>query len=129
MEKVKPAETRRVIKYDDWIKEAKVRFGEKARDWKFVCPACKTVQSIQDLLRAGVKKEDVDGYMAFSCIGRFTKDKGCDWTLGGLFQIHTLEVELENGHKRAVFEFAETENKGGESGKEKGDKESVNRST
>jgi len=98
------------IKVNDWMKEGKERFGESMTEWQFVCPACKTVQTIQDLIDAGVKNEDLDGYMAFSCIGRFTKgEKGCDWTLGGLFQLHTIEVLLEDGGKRRVFEFAETE--------------------
>ena len=95
------------IELKDWIEEGEKRFGTDKSQWQFVCPACKTVQTVQDLIDAGVPKEDLDGYMAFSCIGRFTEGKkGCDWTLGGLFQIHKMEVVLDNGGKRKVFQFA-----------------------
>ena len=96
------------IKLEDWLKEGKKRFGDDMNQWKFVCPACKTVQTAQDLLDAGVEPDDVDGYSAFSCIGRFTQGKkGCDWSLGGLFQLHKLEVVFESGRDRRVFEFAD----------------------
>lgn len=106
---------------DEFLEEAKRRFGPKARYWKFVCPACGTVQSIQQLLDAGVTKEKIDGVIGFSCIGRFTGqgdagiaaknrgekwDKGCNWTLGGLLRIHQLEVLIE-GTARPTFQLAE----------------------
>jgi hypothetical protein len=113
---------------EEFLTEAKARFGDNTRDWKFVCPMCGTTQSVEQLINAvvasGGKKEDVHGYIGFSCIGRFNKqgdagiaaknrgeawDKGCNWTLGGLFHMHTLEVVLENGHKRPTFELAEVE--------------------
>lgn len=95
------------IKLNDWLDEGEKRFGKDKKQWQFVCPACKTVQKLQDLIDADVPKDDLDGYFAFSCIGRFTKGKkGCDWTLGGLLQSHKLEVVFEDGRKRKVFEFA-----------------------
>ncbi len=103
--KVKNVKT---ITLAEWLKEGEKRFGKKVLDWKFVCPICNTVQSGQDLIDAGIKREDIDGVLGFSCIGRFTKDKGCDWTLGGLLTIHTCEVLLENGHKRPMFEWADS---------------------
>ena len=74
--------------------------------YQFICPSCKTVQTAQDLIDAGAGESfnEVEKYLAFSCVGRFTKDKGCDWTLGGLFPIHKFEVILENGHHRRIFE-------------------------
>lgn len=115
------------ITQDVFLAEAKRRFGDNVRDWKFVCPMCGTVQSVQQLLDAviasGDKKDDVHGYIGFSCIGRFTGqgdagitaknngqkwDKGCNWTLGGLFQVHNLEVILPDGARRKTFELAMT---------------------
>lgn len=112
---------------DEFLAEAKRRFGENVREWKFVCPMCGTIQSVQQLLDAvlklGGKKDDVHGYIGFSCIGRFTRqgdagiaaknrgekwDKGCNWTLGGLFQCHTLEVTMPEGGHRPTFELAPT---------------------
>ena len=106
---------------DEFYAEAKRRFGPKARDWKFVCPACGTIQSIQQYFDAGLSQEAVHGVVGYSCIGRFTGqgdagisahhrgepwDKGCNWTLGGLLRIHTLEVLIE-GRPRPCFELAE----------------------
>lgn len=71
----------------------------------FQCPHCKTLQSTQDLINAGAGKtpEDIDHYIGFSCIGRFDKSKGCDWTLGGLFQIHELEIIFPDGETAPRF--------------------------
>jgi hypothetical protein len=83
----------------------------------FKCPMCDTVQSGADLIAAGAGKnfDEIEKYLAYSCIGRFTakklevrnkqtiKGQGCDWTLGGLFQTHKLEV-LVDGQKRPRFE-------------------------
>ena len=121
-----PSTIMKTITQDEFLAEAKARFGSNTRDWKFVCPACGTVQSVQQLLDAvlasGGTKDDVHGYIGFSCIGRFTGqgdagiaahhrgekwDKGCNWTLGGLFRIHTLEVLLD-GKPRPTFELAPT---------------------
>jgi hypothetical protein len=115
----------RTMMQDEFLAEAKSRFGDNVRDWKFVCPMCGTVQSVQQLLdaviAAGGKKDDVHGYIGFSCIGRFTRqgdagiaakhrgeawDKGCNWTLGGLLQCHELEVIMPDGHKRPTFALA-----------------------
>lgn len=107
--------------HEEFLAEGKRRFGPKARHWKFVCPACGTVQTGQQYLDAGVSEEDVFDVIAYSCIGRFTGqgdagilahhrgekwDKGCNWTLGGLLRIHTLEVLIE-GRARPTFELAE----------------------
>lgn len=113
---------------DELLEEAKARFGEKAGNWKFVCPLCGTVQSLQQLLDAviasGGTMDDFYGYIGFSCIGRFTRqgdagiaaknrgekwDKGCNWTLGGLLRCHELEVVMPDGQKRPTFELAEGE--------------------
>lgn len=82
---------------------------------KFVCPMCGTVQSANDLIAAGAGKtfEDVEKYIGFSCVGRFTgagsprkkpDGKPCNWTLGGLFQFHKLEVITPDGKHHPHFE-------------------------
>lgn len=82
----------------------------------FRCPMCNTVQSAIDLINAeaGPDFEGVERYLAFTCVGRFTgagsprqeKDqgRGCNWTLGGLFQTHKLEVITEDGTHHPRFE-------------------------
>ncbi len=84
----------------------------------FKCPLCGTVQSAQDFIDAGVGIDfaRVERFVAFSCIGRFTgagpfhhknpPQRGCDWTLGGLFQLHKLEVLMPDGAVQRSFEIA-----------------------
>lgn len=85
------------------------------------CPVCQTVQSPADLIAAGAGKDmdEVEKYVGFSCVGRFTgsgphkKDeapgRGCNWTLGGFFSIHKLEVVTPDGKKHMRFELATPE--------------------
>lgn len=80
--------------------------GHKDRfDATFQCPACKTLQSGNDLVRAtGLSREEVQKWLGYSCIGRFNEEvKGCDWTLGGLLQIHELEVLTDDGNVHPHF--------------------------
>ena len=101
---------------------------ESHRDYATVCVICGTVQSMTSLVRAGAEKDKVGCFFGFSCEGRFTKagpwpsptDKsakakkrrtvrGCDWTLGGLFTLHKLEVIQDDGGERPCFEIATPE--------------------
>lgn len=101
---------------------------EKVADTVVVCVVCGTPQSCEDFIAAGAGKDfcEVERYWGFSCIGRFlnsgsafggreqkkrknTNPIGCDWTLGGLFHIHTLEVVDEEGRHHMKFEPASPE--------------------
>ena len=86
----------------------------------FKCPMCGTIQSAADLIKAGAGKqfEDVEKFLAFSCVGRFTGAKyhndvkpgdGCDWTLGGLFKTHKLEIIDTEGERHPRFQLATPE--------------------
>lgn len=97
----------KILKLEEFKKLAAERFGSETHKWKFVCPRCKTAQSAEDLVAAGVSKDDVEKYVGFSCIGRFDETKGCNWTLGGLFQLHDLEIETEDGKLHKHFDLAE----------------------
>lgn len=81
------------------------------------CPMCGAVQSGADLIAAGAGADfdEVEKYLAFSCVGRFTgagsprkkpDGKPCNWTLGGLFSLHKLEVVTPDGKKHPRFELA-----------------------
>lgn len=85
-----------------------------------VCPMCSTVQTARDLIHAGAGAnfEEVEKYLGFSCVGRWTDagtprnqpdGKPCNWTLGGLFQTHKLEVVTEDGKRHPRFEVATKE--------------------
>lgn len=84
------------------------------------CPMCKTVQSATDLIAAGAGGtfEEVERVLGFSCVGRWLgaespraqpDGKPCNWTLGGLFHTHRLEVVTEDGKRHPVFEPATPE--------------------
>lgn len=86
----------------------------------FRCPMCKTLQTARDLIAAGAGKtfDEVERYLAFSCVGRFTgapsprtnpDGKPCNWTLGGLFTLHQLEIETPDGKKHPRFALAPKE--------------------
>lgn len=78
----------------------------RREDLTFKCPRCGTVQSAQDLIDAGAG-EDMDAvekYTGFSCVGRWSDTKGCNWTLGGLLQIHEYEVVDDDGVHHPLFE-------------------------
>jgi hypothetical protein len=81
------------------------------------CPMCATVQSGADLITAGAGADfdAVEKYLGFSCVGRFMGADGprkkpdgkpCDWTLGGLFALHTLEVVTPDEKRHPRFEVA-----------------------
>ena len=87
----------------------------------FRCPMCGKIQSATDLIKADAGKtfEEVQKYLAFSCVGRFlgagSPDKknpdsrGCNWTLGGLFKMHDLEVlVIEDGKEERFPRFEPT---------------------
>lgn len=91
-------------------------------DLAFTCPMCGTVQSARTLIVAGAGAtfEEVEKYLGFSCVGRWTaagppprqKDElgqGCNWTLGGLLQTHKLVIIDTDGERCPRFEIASTE--------------------
>ena len=94
--------------YDEWIKEGERLFGKRWRNWKFLCPGCGTVQCGQDFLAAGIDEKEIRENIAYNCIGRLVDGKGCDWSLGGLFKLHTVEV-VKDGKPQPCFAFAKTE--------------------
>lgn len=92
-----------------------------------ICPICATVQSMASLIKAGATVEQAESRIGFSCEGRLVnagpwpsgednsaaskrrrKVRGCDWTLGGLFQVHRLEV-MADGESHPRFEIASAE--------------------
>lgn len=82
------------------------------------CCVCGTVQSMADLVAAGMSEDDAARRLGTDCVGRFTgasahlrgdpPGRGCDWTLGGLFKAHTLEV-VDGEQRFATFEPATPE--------------------
>ena len=108
---------RETLTVNELIERAKAQ-GVPRDHVAWICPMCGTVQSVQDLIKAGAGAtfEDVERLEGFSCVGRFTgagdpsetkgKGIGCDWTLGGLFSLHRLTVIDERGREHPRFELA-----------------------
>lgn len=105
----------RKLTHDEWKAEAVAKFGPDAMAWKFVCPSCGHVASVQDWKDAGAP----EGAIAFSCIGRYKGDPKaaadnafrnaggpCNYTGGGLLALNPVDVEFNDGVVQ-VFEFAE----------------------
>ena len=94
------------ISLDEFEQKLKDNFNSLS-EAEFICPSCKTVQTPQDLIDNGAGKDldEVNGFIGFSCVGRFNNKKtGCDWTLGGFFQIHELEITSQ-GKNRPCFKL------------------------
>jgi hypothetical protein len=106
IEKIISGET---MTLDEWRTEGKHRFGSDPMQWRFVCPSCGHVASVEDWKNAGAPETAV----AFSCIGRwlpnpqsiFEKPGPCNYAGGGLFGLNPVRIE---GRPSAVFSFAES---------------------
>jgi len=98
---------------EEWIAEARRRFGDDHLKWAFVCPSCGHVATVDDWRNAGAP----EGAVAFSCVGRwaggegevFGKDgKPCNYAGGGLFRLNPIHVDAgDDFGARDVFAFAE----------------------
>lgn len=108
----------------EWLAEAKRRFGEDPKQWKFRCPACGNIQTLVDFEKAGAEPQSA--YQ--ECIGRHlpraqrasqlgsepARDTGkkqpCDYAAYGLLPLPGVKpVISENGHRVMVFPFAEVQ--------------------
>lgn len=103
----------RKVTHEEWLAEAKKRFGDDPLKWRFVCPVCKHVASAQDWKDAGAD----EGAVAFSCVGRWKKgsrdalrgegDGPCNYAGGGLFRLNPVHVMMPDGTEHQAFEFAD----------------------
>jgi hypothetical protein len=102
--------------HDEWVKEARRRFGDDPMKWAFVCPSCGYVATLKDWHDAGASEKQA----AFSCIGRYSGSKKhvfdktggpCNYAGGGLIGLNPVTVQFDNGKSCRVFAFAEGPNK------------------
>ena len=101
----------RYITEEEWNEEGKSLFGPDKMKWKFKCPLCGHVASVQDWV--DLKGERL---IAFSCIGRLLpvcrksiegEGQGpCDYAGGGLFQFNPVHITTKDGKVLKHFEFA-----------------------
>lgn len=93
----------RTMTVEEWRARGKELYGDNMRDWEWRCVACGHVQSGGKF--KGAEPSRLNGIINFSCEGRYNPEVGCDWTLGGLFTLHTLTV-IAQGKEVPSFEFA-----------------------
>ena len=106
---------RRKMKHRDWLKLGRELYGKNPLNWKFQCISCGNVQSVCSVMQRNPELTDADAvlhWIGYACEGRHTEDVGCDWSLGGLFHLHHLEVIISAKTSDAtkpmpVFEFAD----------------------
>lgn len=108
--------TRRIT-LDEFHKQIDAQNAPNRESVKLVCPMCGVSQSANDLIKAGAGAtfDDVEKYLGFSCVDRWLGAGGpretpdglpCNWTLGGLFTLHKLEVIMPDGKVCLTFEVA-----------------------
>ena len=97
-----------MITKDEWLLEGQALFGNNPLQWKFKCPSCSHIATVEDYKKAGAPSSAA----GFSCVGRWLevrkeafddKDKRkipCNYFGGGLININPVEVD-----GRKVFEF------------------------
>ena len=99
---------------EEWTAEGNRLFGANQMQWKFICPSCGHVATMQDWKDAGASIRQA----AFSCVGRalgstrdaFADGDGpCNYAGGGLFGLNPVSIE---GRTEKVFAFARREGKG-----------------
>ena len=107
----------KTLTLEEYHAEILAQGADRRSDIVMICPMCKTMQTAGDLIRAGAGAtfDDVEKYLGFSCVGRWTgaasprkvpDGAACNWTLGGLFQCHSLEVVTPDGVRHPRFEVA-----------------------
>jgi len=114
-----------VLTKEEWEERARIRFGE-VKNWKFICPSCGHIQSVEDMIRLKKRLEKegkldpklgiLSASSAYSnCIGRWIDgNKGetldgnspCNYSASGLIKLTNYIVINEFGEKVNVFDFA-----------------------
>jgi hypothetical protein len=108
--------TEKKLSYEEWEKIGSQLYGSDKKEWKFKCPSCSFVQTYNDFLKY-TTKEDAQGMIGFSCIGRVMEEKGeflgkkkkgkpCNYAGGGLFRINPVTIVSE-GKEQNFFDFAD----------------------
>lgn len=110
---------RPIYDHEQWLEEGKRRFGADPLQWRFVCPACGHVQTMQDF--KDLHADPQRGYQ--ECIGRVWNAQGkdgarsglsgdgpgpCDWAAYGLFGTLNAGTLVVTPQKELwIFDFAE----------------------
>ena len=104
----------RVMSHEEWLAEGKALFGEDFTKWRFECPCCHNVASVEDYRKFKDAGATMDSATS-ECIGRYTggsKAFGdgptiapCDYAGYGLFRLSPLHVTKPDGKISHCFAF------------------------
>lgn len=96
----------------EWLAEAERLFGPDPMTWRFECPVCHHITSLQDWKDAGAPQAS----WAFSCVGRWLpgsrlafEEEGagpCNYAGGGLFRLNPTPMVMPDGTTHYAFAFA-----------------------
>ena len=103
----------KIIRYESkeaWEAEGRRRFGNDFMKWRFVCPMCGHIASVEEFKAVGASSPN-DAFQC--CLGRFTgkgapkegDSSGCNWTVNGLFKVGGASV-VHNGNEILIFDYA-----------------------
>lgn len=110
---------RKATPASEWLAEGKRFFGDNVRQWRFKCPMCGKVYSVQEFIDARGKGGPNGAYQ--ECIGRYKgagspgaqdgNPNGCNWVAYGLFGTcgKGRLVQADDGSVIEVFHYAEME--------------------
>ena len=99
---------------EEWLEKGKQLFGDDLFSWKFVCPNCGHIQSVEDFRQ--YKEQGANPNTAFQCcIGRFMERKvgelgdgksPCNYAAYGLIRLAPIIV-VDGEEETQAFAFAE----------------------
>lgn len=83
-------------------------YGDNKQAWRFECPMCHNVQSVERAKREWPELEGMGWQPWAECIGRYLEGRGgCDWAAYGLFR-GPLEIDApEQEALLPAFDFAQ----------------------
>lgn len=103
----------------EWRKKGTKLFGKDTKKWRFVCPICETVSSVQDFIDTGVTEDQAYSSAIQECIGRHIqgsqeaigkskviKGNPRNYAAYGFFKINLVPVEDVDGEVIKIFDFA-----------------------
>jgi len=99
----------KVLTQSEFLNEGQRLFGDDIMKWKFQCPSCGIVISVEDYKNSGASENAV----GFNCIGRYknstnsmlTGKQPCDYSSGGLICISPIKAMLPNGKSVMCFDY------------------------
>jgi len=103
---------RKEYSHEEWMSMAESLYGKNMLNWKFKCPSCGYIASVEDYK----KVKAPEAAIAFSCIGRYIKDcnnevgdkkQPCNYAGGGLFKLNPVRVHYDDGRFEDMFDFAD----------------------